>query len=136
MYLPHWGIVLTLNIFSLLHVQALSLITSTTTAAVSATTPHDTYGTHEHDKHAVFNEIPSFLNTRPANWKTKDSIMCCFVKAIDECGAMVEQWFSKGKQKISIDNPWIDMFLYVLALKEWYDITVSLNIQAVNLKIS
>jgi hypothetical protein len=61
--------------------------------------------------------------------------MCCLVKAIDEWGAMLEQWFSTEKQKISIDNSWIDPFLYVLALKEWH-ITVSLNIHPVNLKIS
>ena len=52
MYIPHSGIVLTLNIFSLLYilVWALSFIMSTSTVAVSATTLHDTCGAHEHNK--------------------------------------------------------------------------------------
>jgi hypothetical protein len=36
----------------------------------------------------------------------------------------------------AIDNPWIDPYLYVAVQKESYDITVSLNIHALNLKIS
>ena len=51
MYIPHSGIVLTLNIFSLLHVLiwALCFIMSRSTVAVSATTSHDTCGVHEHN---------------------------------------------------------------------------------------
>ena len=42
------------------------------------------------NKHAAFNEIPSFLNPQLTNWKAKDLLMCCLVNTIDECGAMVE----------------------------------------------